>query len=243
MSFFKDVASDDTIQNETDRVRSSVLDSDLYESTIKMAYATKSTGGAKGVVFHAETKDGRNIRETIYVTSGTAKGCKNYYEKDGQKHYLPGYLIMNSICLLAAGKELSDMDTETKLVKVYDFDAKAEVATKVEVLMDLLNKPILLGVLKQTVDKNVKDGAGNYVPSGETREQNAIDKAFRASDRKTTAEIRAGAEEAVYADTWLKQNQGKVVNLAKGASGTAGAPKAAGGAAAGTAKPKSSLFA
>lgn len=244
MSSLKNLTSDNSIANETDRVGGGgVLDSGLYPATIKMAYVEKAKSGATGIVFQAETDQGRQIRETIYVSSGDAKGNKNYYEKDGQKHYLPSFLIMQSICLLAAGKELADIDTEIKVVKVYDFEAKAEVPQKVEVLMDLINKPILLGVIKETVDKKVKDGSDNYVPSGETREQNTIDKAFRASDRMTTAEIRAQAEEAAFVETWSKKWTGVTKNSAKGASGTAGAPKAAGGAAAGTAKPKSSLFA
>lgn len=242
---FNDITSDDKIQNETDRLGGGgVLESGLYPATIKMAYGIKADSGAKGVVIQAETDQGRKITETIYVTSGTAKGGKNYYEKDGQKHYLPGYLIVNSLCLLAAGKELSEIDVEEKVIKVYDFDAKAEVPQKKPVLMDLINKPILLGVIKQTVDKNVKDASGAYVPSGETREVNTIDKAFRASDRMTTAEIRAQATEASFVDSWAKKNTGVTQNRATGAAGTAGASKATGGAAAGgTAKPKSSLFA
>jgi len=242
MSSLKSFTSDESIANERDSVGGGgVLESGLYPATIKLAYITKSSGGATGVVLQAETDQGRKIGETIYISSGTAKGCKNYYEKDGQKHYLPGFLIAQSIALLAAGKELADLDTEQKVAKIYDFDAKAEVPTKVEMIMDLINKPILLGVIKQTVDKNVKQG-DVYVPSGETRDVNTIDKAFRASDRMTTAEIRAQATEATFADTWAKKWTGVVQDKSTKTAGVAGAPKGA-AAAGGTAKPKSSLFA
>jgi hypothetical protein len=241
MSSLKNFASDESIANETDRVGGGgVVESGLYASKIKLAYVSKSAGGATGIFFQAETEHGRNVRETLWISSGDAKGNKNYYEKDGVKNYLPGYLLANSIALLTTGTELADLATETKVVNVYNKEAKAEVPTKVEMIVDLIGKDILLGVIKQTVDKNVKNTAGAYVPSGETRDENTIDKAFRASDRMTTAEIRAQATVAAFADTWAQANTGKTRNKATGKAGTAGAPAAAAG---GTAKPKSSLFA
>jgi hypothetical protein len=128
-------------------------------------------------------------------------------------------------------------------VNLYSYEAKAEVPTKVQMVMELLNKDVIAGIVKQTVDKNVKTDAG-YVPSGETRDENEIDKFFRARDGMTTAEIRAQSEKAVFIDTWKAKNGPEFVrNKAKGAvaGGTAGAPKAAG--ASSTKKPTTSLFA
>ena len=90
------------------------------------------------------------------MASGTAKGCKNYYEKDGQKNYLPGYLLAESLALLTVGKSISGCDTEEKVVNLYSYEAKAEVPTKVQMVMELLNKDVIAGIVKQTVDKNVK---------------------------------------------------------------------------------------
>jgi hypothetical protein len=110
--------------------------------------------------------------------------------------------------------------------------------------MDLLGKEIIVGLLKQTVDKTKKNEAtGIYEATGDTREENELDKLFRARDRMTTAEIRAQAETAAFADTWEAKWAGKVRNKSKGASGTAGAPKAAGAPAAAAKKPTNSLFA
>lgn len=238
----KNLTSDQSIADEKDSVGSGgVLASGLYPSTITMAYVTVSTGGATGLVLHAKTSDGRDIRSTQWMTSGTAKGAKNYYEKDGAKHYLPGFLLAQSMSLLTTSKEISDLDTETKVVKLYNFESKAEVPTKVEMIMEMLGKEVLIGLIKQTVDKNVKNAAGVYVPSGETREENEIDKFFRASDRKTTSEIRAKADEAVFVDTWSDKWTDKTRNKATGATsgGTAGAPAAAPAA---SKKPTASLF-
>lgn len=243
MSLLKNLATDDSIANEKDSIGGGgVLESGLYPATVTLAYVTKSQGGATGLVLKAKTNQGRDINQTLWMTSGTAKGAKNYYEKDGVKNYLPGFITASALALLACGKEISEMDTETKVVNVYSFEAKAEIPTKVEMIMDLVGKEIIVGLIKQTVDKNVKNDAGLYVASGETREENEIDKFFRASDRMTTAEIRGAANDPVFYGTWEAKWAGQVRNKAKGATGTAGAPKgmAMGG---GIKKPTTSLFA
>ena len=189
MSIFATLTTDSSIANEKDSVGGSrVLESGLYKAVVTLAYGSKSDGGAMGLVFRAKTDEGQEINQTFWMTSGTAKGCKNYYEKDGQKNYLPGFVQANALALLTVGKEISELDAETKVVNVWNKDAKAEVPTKVEMLTDMLGKEILIGLIKQTVDKTKKDDAGVYQPTGETREENEVDKLFRASDRKTTSE-------------------------------------------------------
>lgn len=246
MSLLKSLATNDSIANEKDSVGSTgPLESGLYNTSVSMAYLSKSAGGALGLVLTLKTEEGRDIRQTLWMTSGTAKGCKNYYEtKTGEKQYLPGFNIANGLSLLTVGKEISDLETETKVVNVYSAEAKAEVPTKVEVLMDLLNQEITVGLIKQTVDKTKKnETTGVYEPTGETRDENEIDKLFRTRDRMTTAEIRAQAEEAKFVDTWSAKWSGKTRDKSTGTAGTAGAPKAAAGAPAGAKKPTTSLFA
>lgn len=242
MNMLANLASDSTITEEKDSVGSGgPMDSGLYMSTITMAYLSKSGGGALGLVLNAKTEDGKEFRQTLWMTSGDAKGNKNYYEKDGQKNYLPGFNHANSIALLTVSKEIGSIETEEKVVKVYSYEAKAEVPTKVQVFTDLIGKQILLGVIKQTVDKTAKDDKGIYQPTGETREENELDKVFRARDRMTTSEVRGQAAEASFADIWSDKWAGKLKNKSKGVSGVAGAPKAGGVAA--SKKPTTSLFA
>lgn len=244
MSLLANLTTDDTIANEKDSIGSGgPVDSGVYAAKIALAYLTKAASGAVGLVLNLKTDAGREIRQTLWMTSGTAKGGKNYYEKDGQKHYLPGFNLANSLALLTVGKEISTVDTETKVVSVYSPEAKAEVPTKVEVPVELLGQEILVGVIKQVVDKTVKNDAGVYVPTGETREENDIDKFFRARDRMTTAEIRAKAEAATFIDQWAEKWTGRTRERAKGAAGAAGVPGVAAPAAAGTKKPTTSLFA
>jgi hypothetical protein len=109
--------------------------------------------------------------------------------------------------------------------------------------MDLMNQEVIVGLFKQVVDKTKKnETTGAYEPTGETREENEIDKFFHASDRMTTAEIKAAANEAVFANTWESKWTGKTREKSKGASanaGVSGAPKAASKPAN---KPTASLF-
>lgn len=243
------LTQDDSIADDKDTVGGSLgpLESGLYDCVISMAHINKSAGGALGLVLTLKSPDNREVRQTLWMTSGTAKGCKNYYEKDGEKHYLPGFNLANAVCQLAAGKDVSKMDTESKVISLYSYDAKAEVPTKVDVLMELLGKPIIVGLLKQIVDKTKKnDVTGVFEATGETREENEIDKVFRSDDRLTQAEIKARAVEAVFINTWETKWAGQTRNKAKGAAagGTPGTPRLGGAPApAASKKPVVSLFA
>lgn len=243
MSLLSNLSSDSSIADEKDILGDSrVLNSGLYKVKVVHAYVTKSDGGAVGLVLNLKTDAGQDLRSTQWMTSGTAKGAKNFYEKDGEKHYLPGFIMANALCLLTVGKEISQLETETKVIPVYNSEAKGEIPTKVEMLTDLLGQEVLAGVIKQTVDKTKKNPiTGVFEATGETREENEIDKLFRARDRMTTAEIRAKAETAAFADTWVAKWEGKDRNKSKGASasGTPGLPKPA---AAASSKPTASLF-
>lgn len=248
MSLLKNLTSDESINNEKDSVGGfSVMDSAIYPSKVALAYLNVATSGAMGLVVNFKTEDDKEIRQTLWMTSGKEKGCLNYYvDGKGEKHYLPGFNIANSLCLLTVGKEVSAMETEEKTIKVYNSEAKAEVPTKVQMLTELLDKDILVGLLKVIEDKTVKNPTTNiYEPTGETREVNEVDKLFRARDKMTTAEIRAKATEPAFYETWDKKWTGQVRNKAKGTAGagTAGAPKGAGAKPAGAGgKPTASLF-
>ena len=245
MNMLANFATDSTIADETDNVGGQrLLDSNLYNGTIALAYLGQSDSGATSLSVVLQMDDKTEVNQTFWMSSGTAKGGKHYYEKDGQKYYLPGFLMANSLCQLSVGKEISQMDVEDKVINLWNSTAKAKVPTKVKMLTDLLGKEISFGIIKQTVDKNVKNDAGVYVASGETREENEIDKFFRASDKFTVAEIRASAEEAAFAAVWAAKWAGVVRNKAKGAAAAGGGAGSVAGApkAAAAAKPKTSLF-
>ena len=195
-----------------------VLESKVYPVTILAAFIGYSKNKAMSLTIHAKTVDGFEIRNSQWMTSGEAKGCLNYYEKNGEKHYLPGFNIANAICELTVGKEISEMETEEKVVKLYDFDLKKEMDTAVPMLVELVGQQVALGILKQVVDKNVDDGTGKYVPSGETREQNEVSAVFDVENGLTLLETRAKEEEPIFLEKWNKKWEGKVDMRAKGAA-------------------------
>jgi len=209
-----------------------LLESGVYDMTIETAYLGQSKGGATSLNLQFKGDNNENLSSTIYVTSGTAKGGLNtYLDKEGKKQYLPGFVQGNDLCLLAVGKDIGALDTTDKVVKVYSYEKKADVPTNVAMLMDLIGSKVKVGVIKQTVDKNVKNDAGQYVPSGEFRDENEINLFFHNESNKTVKEILAKVDDASFIELWKAKWDGVVRNRAKGIAGsTPGAPqKAAGG--------------
>lgn len=231
MSIFKQLKVDENVEQETNVVPSAnrygPLDSGVYDMVIDMAYADQSQGGAHNVNFVFKDATGREYKETIYVTN--RKGENTYVNKTtGQKALLPGFNTVNAVCLLTVGEELSEIDTEEKMVKIWDYAQRKDVPQSRHVLMPLLGQKVTLGIIKQIEDKNVKNAQGNYVPSGETRETNQIDKVFRESDKLTVPEIRGGKTDASYYADWSEKNTGTVRNRSKGTAD----PSVAGGVSA-----------
>lgn len=245
MSLLKNLETKAGVEGEKDTLGGGgVLDSGLYGLIVKVAYISASSGGALALntIFDY---DGKEVRQQFWMTSGNDKGNKNtYIGKDNKEHYLPGFLAANSLALLTVGKEISQLELEEKTIKLYDYEAKAEVPTKVQVFVELTGQKITAGIQKQTVDKNIDSGQvdGNgrkiYVASGETRDINEVVKFFRHDDGLTVPEIEAGKTEAQFKNDWDAKFTGKTINKAKGSKDgvTAGAPSA-------TAKPTKSLFA
>ena len=243
MSLLSGLNTDKSIADEKDSVGGSrIRDSALYPMTIALAYLTKSTGGALALNLLLKDDDG-DIRQQLWMTN--KQGQNFYLDKKGDKQYLPGFNMANSLCLLTLGKEIASLDTEEKVISLWNFETKGEVPTKVDMVTDLLGKEVLVGLHRRKTDVTKKNEAtGEYEPTGEFKEENEIDKFFRAEDRLTSSEIRAGATEAAFADTWAKKWNGQVRDVSKykgDAKGTVGAPKPA-GAVGGTSAPAQSLF-
>lgn len=230
MSALASLKTDATIKEETNNLGGyAPLETDLYDFNVDLAFITMSQAKAMAVNVHMSTDDGKNLRQQFWVTSNENKGCKNFYihPKTGDKHYLPGFNQANALCLLTLGKVISKCATETKVINLYDPKEMKEVPTKVEMLTELLGKKITAGVIKQTVDKRAKDAkTGEYQPTGETRDENEVDKFFRVKDGMTVPEIRAKETKAVFKDQWLEKWQGQVKDKTTKVNGVAkGAPK------------------
>lgn len=234
MSIFSAVQNANLTTKEEDVLGGNfTVPTNVYPAIIKLAYVDKSAKGAINVVFDfAILVNGkeRNHKETIYISN--AAGSFTYKDKKtGEDKPMPGFVTVDSICKAITGKSITQMTTEKKLVKIYDYTQKAEVPQEKEVLMDLVRGKLELGIQELTIDRTEKSDTGEYVPTGETRDTNEVSKVF-TEDGLTLVEKEAGATEAKFKAAWIKQYADKKINKAKG--------KAAGAKAGGVAKPAAS---
>ncbi len=208
------------------------LQSGVYTTTIKMAYMLTSSGGAKGIALDLQTETGAYHNETIYITSGTAKGGKNYYvSKSGEKVVLPGMQRIDSLAKLTTGDSFGKQLIEKKSIEVYDFDQKARIVKDMPVVTSLLGKVLKVGILNKRSNKNIQGDNGKWGPSptNEDRVFSEIDRVFNEVGQ-TTTELAAGAD-ASFINQWSDKYSGKLQDEFKPQAGTptlaAATPKAA----------------
>lgn len=205
------------------------LNTDLYTLTLKAAYFDQAKSKATSLNLIMETPEGRRLNVTEYITSGEAKGCKPYYEKDGKKFPLPGYAKMNTLCQLATGKTIDQLSVEDKILKLYDFEERKEMNKSKKVIAELSGVTIKAGVFKIIEDKKSKQG-DEYLPTGETREVNEVAKFFN-EEGKTLEEVTEN-KDAGFAEEWVKAHQGKTKDKStKQAAGAVSGAPSLGGAA------------
>ena len=246
MSIFGNLTNEG-LEETTDRLGGfQIRATDIYPATIKAAYAGQSDGGARNVTIVVELPDGE-YSETIYVTNKKGENWFLNQNDKSKKVPLPGFTTIDDICLVTTGKPLAEQDSEEKVVKIYDFNERKELPKAVPMLVDLIGQTLFLGIVQQTVDKNQKnESTGEYEPTGETRDENVIEKVFHDPTKMTVVEARQGATEPVFFEKWLSKNKGIVRNKAKGADGKGTQSGRPGGGApqsgAGGQKKTSSLF-
>ena len=232
-----DKATSEGLEQERDVLGGrKIYPSDIYIAKIKLAYAIQSDGGALGLALTVAFGDDE-YSENIYVT--TKEGNNFYVDKNKKKRGLPGYTIANDICLIACDTPLSEVETEEKVVSVYDAKEKGEVNKSVPMLMPLIGKEIALGILEETEFKQEKTDKG-YVDTAETVQRNRISKVFHPEYKVTVPEAMDG-KEAAFWDAWIKANQGRVVDKTAGKRGGTSSGAKAGSTGASKA-PKQSLF-
>ena len=197
---------DSQIEGEKDQLATGgILETAIHRGNIKLAYLEKSSGGALSFNIHVDVGGGHIYREALWITSGDAKGNKNYYEtQDGTRKYLPGFMIANSIVQHALGTTIDKLEPEEKTIKLYDYDAKKELPTTRPVIVELTNKPIALGILKIRKNKQVKNDNGNYVDSAEEQFINEINKVFDAETLATTTE-KAADDKPEFHTRWAEK--------------------------------------
>ena len=247
MGMFSDLKTEG-LEDSQDRLGGfAPLETNAYEATIKVAYAGKSSGGANSITLMADL-GGREYRETIYITN--KKGENFFLNKDDKtkKVPLPGFTVVDHLCLVTTDAPLSEQETEEKVVNVWDNDAKKELPKSVQVLTGLTGKKVFFGILNNLENKSEKNAAGDYVPIADTRNVNVIDKVFHNPTKMTVVEAASGSTEPAFFDKWVAANAGKTRDRrelkdgATGSGGTSGKPNAGPPAAGSTSAPRTSLF-
>lgn len=236
----------DGLEETKDRLGGSyLLDTGVYDMTVKLAYAIESANGAKGTVLTLDN-GGREYRETIYVTNRQGENFFLNRDDKSKKVPLPGFTTIDDLCLCATGVSLSEQEVEEKMVKVYDYDLKAEVPKSVPVITSLLGKQVTLGIVRILENKSEKNAAGVYEPIADEREINQIDKVFHTETRLTTPEARTGMTAGEFYGKWVEKNTGVTRDARKikdGQAGKSGRPGASSGPPKADAQPaRTSLF-
>ena len=226
MSLFKGMTTDG-LEEATDNAGFSKYDSNIYPAVIKAAYAGKSEGGAHNVTLLLDL-DGKPYTETIYITNKKGENFFLNKQDPTKKVPLPGFTIIDDLCWVTSEKPLAAQDTEERVIKLYNYEERKEIPTKVEMLVDLIGLNLDVAILKSTQNKKKKSEAtGLYEPIAETQEVNNIEKVFHQETGLTMVEIRKELKEPDFRNTWLSRNKGvtkdKTEKVAAGA-GTAGAP-------------------
>ena len=232
----------DGLEETSDRVGGfSVLESKIYDVKIKAMFAGVSSGGAQSMTLIATLPDGKEYRETFYMTNKKGENWFPNKQDPTKKVPLPGFTVVNDICLAATGEPLSAQTVEDKIFNVWDSEARKELPKTVPMLVDVISQPVSLGILNELRNKSEKVG-NDYVDIAETRNANIVDKVFHTESHVTMTEAIEG-KEAGFWDVWSKANDGAVrdrrtIKDGQAAAQAAGAPKS-GGAPAGE---KKSLF-
>jgi hypothetical protein len=242
--FSKFKAGTDGVVQDADKLGGFALkDTGVYDANIKLIYFGEYQSGAQYAEAHFDI-DGHVHRERLNISN---KQGENTYKDQttGKPKFLPSFETLNDIAIVATGQEFTDLipQIEEKTIKLYDYDLKKDVPTNVSCLIPAMGQTITLAIFRQFVDKEKKDDNGKYAPTGESREENALDKVFHTETGMTGYEAKSGMEAGLFIELWKKKNDGKEPrNLVKGkpGSGNAGAPAASG--AAGAPKAKSNMF-
>lgn len=182
------------------------LNTNVYPMIIKLAYFSESSGGATALNLHFKNADGSGpvVRQTIYVTSGKKKGKKNYYTTpQGEKRLLPGMALADQLHQLVAESHLADAEVEDKIVKLWNYEEQAEVNTEVKAIMSLINKPIMVGLVKKKENKRVQNDDDEWVDGPDAREFNEVEKFFDTDGRTLTEKNADGEPEFIKA--WKKR--------------------------------------
>jgi len=204
-----------------------VWESGLYPVIVDLAYLSTSKDGATGLNLVLKDENDKELKTTLWIKSKDTKGNLPYYIKNGKKHALPGMNMANAIAGITMNNKLiGELDRTEKTVALWDYDAKAEVNTKVEVFMDLLDQRIDVGIIRRIENKRELKN-GDWVDTNDEKDSNELAAVFSPDTGLSITELKAKETEPVFKEKWLKAWDGKTDNKYKPVAGngtTSGSP-------------------
>jgi len=212
----------DVVVDESDVVvggNAFTVPSGIYRTKIDMAYMGESTNGAISLTL-ITTVNGVKVQEIMYLTN--ARKEPFYIDKVTKaKKIMPSLQNANNLAQLTNGKDLSDLSTDKRFVMQWDNSVKKDVNTEVDVVVDLLDKPIQAVIQQIKEDQQSKGADGIYRPNGKTRTINKYVKFLDADKGLTVLELESSElPDPTYATTWLKANDGKLRDMSTAGADT-----------------------
>lgn len=189
-----------------------VLPTDVYKLHVKHAYLGESSGGALSITVVGKVNDS-DYSETFWITN---KEKKNYFmSKNDKKVPLPGFTVIDDMCLFATGKPLAQQSTVDKIIEKYNPETSSMQKSSVPVIEGLLDKDVLVAIsqVKEFKRKKFDDG---YHTVSDTTEFNEIEKVFHLDKHLTANEVIKKVEEPEFYTKWLEAKKGKVKDKTKG---------------------------
>ena len=171
-----------------------LLPTDIYKLHVKYAYLGESSGGALSITVVGSVNGG-DYSETFWITN---KEKKQYYmSKNGKKVPLPGFTIIEDMCLFATGKSLSQQNTIDKIIEKYDPETSSMQKASVPVVEGLLDKDVLVAIsqVKEFKRKKFDDG---YHTISETTGYSGIGRVVRLDKELTADEVLEDVEEPAF---------------------------------------------
>ena len=237
--------SKDNVAEEVDYTgsKSYILDSDVYNITVKQCYGIKQPSGSMCLRFTLETSDGRTVKSDQYFLS--KKGTIYYKKKAGTNQHIPGFSRCAGIMACAFPEEykefIKDIDNGETLTKrhesffqgflnsmkpgqvtEYNYDTKEDEIIDVDnVLTLIVGKTFKAAIAKNMVSKKEKDATGTYIATSATRDENEVVLEF-SNAGLSSVEMRGGIVEPVAMPNWIKNKRGEIFdNRDKDFKGTA----------------------
>ncbi len=190
-----------------------IFESGLYKAKILMAYVKPSSSGAIGVHFTFEINSASGEKKTFENSFWiTNRNQENFYTtKDGKQYFMRGYNQVNDLCKSVLKKSISEINTEDKTVQIYNFQARKKEPEIVPVITELLERDVILCLIKIRTNKQVKAADGSWQDSQEEVYKNEIDKILinHESLAVTRIELENGDTSQKFATGWVTRWKGK----------------------------------